>query len=435
MKGGENMLRHELEKTFVNSMVLVAVVMLATGTHAATREKILYTLKASQGIAPAASLIIGADGTLYGTASAGGAHSCGTVFALSPGSDGWSESTIYDFACGSSDGKGPQSALTFDGTGNLYGTTVDGGSQNCGIVFELTPLSSGGWSETVLHSFGSENHGIEDGCHPYSSLLFDRAGALYGTTSAGGGGFNGGSCVHGCGTVFRLAPKKAGPWIETVIHRFPGKNRDGENPFAGLVMDNSDNLYGTTSAGGAVFAGTVFRLTPHEKKWEEVVIHSFQGGRDGANPYAGLAFDEVGALYGTTLNGGSSGVGTVFRLAVGSNGRWKENVAHNFIANDVDGFFPIASVTFDASGVMYGITEFGGHRSRGQKGAGTVFKLTRSAGGRWGETVVFDFSDREYANQMQRNPIGALAFDGNGNLFGTAQPILSLGGVIFEVTP
>jgi uncharacterized repeat protein (TIGR03803 family) len=203
-------------------------------------------------------------------------------------------------------------------------------------------------------------------------------------------------------------------------------------------MDSAGNLYGTTFAGGAVFGGVVFRLAPSHGSWKENVLYSFQGGRDGANPYAALVFDHAGNLFGTTVYGGRADVGTVFKLAPASGGMWKETMLHAFTLVHRDGFFPFAAVIVNAAGDLYGTTAFGGVRQPGQKGAGTLFKLAAGSGGRWKEEIIFDFSFRQLANQApQRSPLGGLVSDANGNLFGTAQAQIgsSLGGVVFEVIP
>jgi uncharacterized repeat protein (TIGR03803 family) len=436
---GDDMQRRRIKSRKLVQSVLAtsaAVLTLVIASWAAGQEKVLYTLTAVEGEDPAASLIFDASGTLYGTAASGGLRRCGTVFALSPvGNGGWSESTLHDFGCGPSDGKSPESALVFDQSGNLYGSTASGGSNDCGVIFKLTRLSSGSWAESVVHDFGGI-HGREqvDGCHPYSSLVFDVSGNLYGTTTVGGGGITEGSCNDGCGTAFELSAAKGGGWTEHVIHRFHGRNSDGENPFSGLILDGMGNLYGATFAGGTVFGGTIFKLTLKNGNWNESVLYNFQGGHDGANPYACPVFDRTGILYGTTVNGGFSDVGTVFRLAPVSVSRWKESILHSFVIGSNDGFYPFGSVIVDTAGNLYGTTEFGGAHQQGQKGAGTVFKLTPSTGGYWKEKILFNFSHREQGKQLQRNPFGGLVTDLDDNLFGTAQPSGALGGVVFEAT-
>jgi len=216
-------------------------------------------------------LIFDQSGNLYGTTYVGGSGNChldvsphetyggcGTAFELSPnGSGGWTDTVLYNFlglfsTQGGNDGAYPSAGLTFDKTGNLYGTTVEGGiagcagNVGCGTVFELSPSGSGGWTETVLHRF----QGIaKDGAYPYSGLIFDQSGSLYGTAYYGGSGLYGWD-----GTVFELSPNGSGGWVDTTLYSFQAGN-DGSNPASGLVIDQSGSLYGTTVAGGGTGCG------------------------------------------------------------------------------------------------------------------------------------------------------------------------------------
>ena len=196
---------------------------------------------------------------------------------------------MYSFA-GGIDGVWPQAGLVLDATGNLYGTTVNGGASGSGTVFKITPAGV----ESVVYSFA----GGTDGAAPLAGLVLDASGNLYGTTSVGGA-----SCL---GTEFKITP--AG--VESVVHSFAG-GTDGAAPQAGLVLDATGNLYGTTANGGASGNGTVFKITP---AGGESVVHSFAGGTDGVWPQAGLVLDATGNLYGTTYQGGASNFGTVFRI-------------------------------------------------------------------------------------------------------------------------
>src|ERR1039458_6939697 len=182
---------------------------------------------------------------------------------------------------------------------------------NGGTVFELTPQAGGGWTETVIHSFGSGT----DGAGPWAGLIFDAAGNLYSTTK-GGGTYNG-------GTVFELTPQAGGGWTEQVLHSFQG-GADGAQPYAGLIFDAAGNLYGTTYFGGAYgYYGTVFDLTPAAGgTWTEKVLYNFSGFPDGINPVGGLIFDGTGNLYGTTYLGGTYGKGTLFELTPAGGGTW-----------------------------------------------------------------------------------------------------------------
>jgi uncharacterized repeat protein (TIGR03803 family) len=163
----------------------------------------------------------------------------GTVFKLAPGANGkWTETVLHSF--NGKDGNDPPSAVTFDSSGNLYGTTQAGGAHDFGTVFKLAPDVNGKWTETVLHFFKGR-----DGDVPSSSLVFDTAGCLYGTTEQGGD-LNSSTCLgYGCGTVFKLAPGANGSWTEQVLHRFHGWT-DGFYPTAGLIFDAAGNLYSTT---------------------------------------------------------------------------------------------------------------------------------------------------------------------------------------------
>jgi uncharacterized repeat protein (TIGR03803 family) len=197
--------------------------------------------------------------------------------------------------------------------------TRSGGQQ--GTVFKLTPPAKGqtAWTEAVLYNFCSPLD-CSDGLQPYSSLIADKQGALYGTTQSGGSFFG--------GTVFKLTPPAKGQaaWTETVLYSFR-IGSDGQEPSAGLIADKQGALYSTTMAGGSSGGGTVFKLTPPAKgqtAWAETVLYSFKGGSDGQEPSAGLIADNQGALYGTTIGGGitcnpsspRSGCGTVFKLTL-----------------------------------------------------------------------------------------------------------------------
>lgn len=194
--------------------------------------------------------MVDAHGNLYGTTKQGGSLGLGTVFELSPGSGGsWVESVLFNF--GGTLGAFPVAGLIFDASGNLYGTTTSGGTSGVGIVFELSPQSNGGWTETVLFNFD----GI-DGSAPSGNVTFFGSPAnLYGTTSSGG--------ASNAGTVFELTPPmQGGTWIETDMHDFNPSSGDGSAPQAGVIFDASGNLYTTTTAGGTYNSGTIVEVIP-----------------------------------------------------------------------------------------------------------------------------------------------------------------------------
>jgi uncharacterized repeat protein (TIGR03803 family) len=308
---------------------------------------VLYCFQYNNG-SPMSDLVRDAAGNLYTTTTAWVGEGPGAVFMVSGKGKG---KQLY-FFCKSggkcTDGAIPYGGLVRDAVGNLYGTNSYGGSgcYDCGTVFKLDKAGK----ETVLYSF----KGGKDGANPYASLVLDAKGNLYGTTYNGGGASN-------LGTVFMV--DKTGK--ETVLHRFIGTGGDAANPWAGLVRDQAGNLYGATVGGGAFGNGAVFKVN---KTGKETVLYSFTGtGGDGANPYATLVRDAKDNLYGTTFAGGASGLGTVFML----DKTGKETVLHTFSGGRRDGAGPYGALVRDAKGNLYGTAFDGGtHRY------GVVFKLT-----------------------------------------------------------
>jgi uncharacterized repeat protein (TIGR03803 family) len=270
---------------------------------------LLHTFRChgGEGRDPVSGVVADASGNLYGVTADGpgtdchGNYGCGSVFKLAPNG---TFTTLYAFT-GGADGGTPYASLVLDDAGNLYGTTQVGGNMDCGItlgcgtVFKVAPDGT----ETVLHAFGG---GTSDGAAPMGRLLRDDAGALIGTTTAGGGALNNG---YGWGVVFKLA----GNGTETILHAFSGA--DGQQPFAGVTADGSGNLYGTTWTGGDFGYGTVFKLTPDGT---ETVLHSFNERRayGGGTPLAPLVLGADGKLYGTVTGSqlAKFGYGAVFRI-------------------------------------------------------------------------------------------------------------------------
>jgi uncharacterized repeat protein (TIGR03803 family) len=332
-------------------------------------ETVLYSFQGGDdGAYPNGGLVPDASGDLYGTTGGAGAHGSGTAFELSPGTDGWMETTIFSFCpkigkSGCKDGGGTQAGLARDATGDLYGTKRGGGGYG-GAVFELAP-SSGSWEETMLHTFGVKKG---DGDGPFASLILDSAGNLYGTTFGGGNQCGSSSC----GTVYELMPDSGGKWKETVLHRFDNHGKDGITPGAGaLLMDGSGNLYGTT-AGGGCCAGVVYKLTPEgEGRWKETILYEFQVGGSGYEPNAGVVMDKAGNLYGTTDEGGGpNGCGVIYKLAPAGKYKWKYSVLHTF-GKGHDGCEPEGNLVLDQKDNLYGGTVLGGAH-----GYGMVFELT-----------------------------------------------------------
>ncbi len=336
-------------------------------------EKVLYNFGSASGdgVQPVASLIFDSKGNLYGTTTKGGANNgSGMVFELSPGSGGtWTEKVLYSFGATSTDGVEPgYGSLIFDSNGNLYGTTIKGGTNGDGTAFELVAGSGGTWTEKILYNFGATT---ADAISPYAGVVFDAAGNLYSTSYSGG--------AYGYGTVFELKPGANGIWTDTLLHSFNLDHVDGTNPTGGVLFDAQGNLYGTTKWGGhfanGIGFGTVFELSPTGGTWTEQVLYSFTGSTtngDGQNPIFGLTFDAAGNLYGTTEAGGVPQVGTVFELTR-AGGVWTEKLVYTFSNNTTDGRNPVGGVVFDAAGNLYGTTTAGGVNSFQQYGV--VFEI------------------------------------------------------------
>lgn len=383
------------------------------------------------GAAPFGDLLVDATGSLYGTTAGGGAptsncpYGCGTVFKLSrDGAGGWIETVLHSFGEGT-DGMFPFSDLMMDASGALYGTTTGGGAnrfgnyecrEGCGTVYMIAPDGAGGWTETVIYNFA----GGADGAVPYGGLIADAAGALYGTTHYGG---NFEACPgYGCGTVFKLTPG-AGGWTKSILHTFSG-GADGADPRSGLIFDETGALYGTTIVGGSSATcsgcGTVFKLAPDGLGgWTKTTLHHF-GGADGTYPNAGLIADAAGALYGTTEHTDVYGAGAIYRLSPGGGGGWTFSVLHTF-SGGADGAFPLSRLAIDAAGVLYGTTYGGGTfevcgtPGYDDYGCGTVFKLTPDGSGGWTHSIVHAFTGEADGN----NPRAGLIADASGMLYGT----------------
>jgi uncharacterized repeat protein (TIGR03803 family) len=405
-------------------LAALAVSVFAGSTQAgAQTETILHAFAGTDGISPVLSLIFDSSGNLYGVTSLGGSSNYGSVFELTPKGGSWTEKTLYSFPGGTS-GAQPDGGLVFDSAGNLYGSTKLGGTNGTGTVYELSKSSSGTWTEKVLHNFG----GSKDGQYPIASLIIDSNGNLYGTTESGGAYGNGQQ--NSGGTSFELSPQTGGTWKETVLHSF-GSGKDGLIPRSSLVRDKDGNLYGTTTLGGANGEGSVFELSAQSGGgWKESILYSFNpsNSSDGFLPVAGLTIDSSGNLYGTTEWGGPvNGGGTVFELSRQTNGTWQETQLYSFnwLSGDRT---PFSGVIFDSAGNLYG-ANIG---RADYKAYGTVFKLTPQTGTSWIETELYNFDNTHGAIPG----IGFLTIDKSGNLYGATQAGgANDDGIVFEIKP
>jgi uncharacterized repeat protein (TIGR03803 family) len=323
--------------------------------------EIIYSFTGgADGGQPHGRLTLDSKGNLYGTTYYGGTvnlncpKGCGTVFELSPSGSAWTFVLLHSFS--GSDGSAPETGLTPDRAGNLYGTTSQGNNGGANTVFELSP-SGGGWTFSNLYTF--PNSGSE-GLSPFSDLAIDGKGNLYGATQQGGS-FRPG--CYGCGTVFKLSPSN-GSWKFSLLHTFQGYlYKDGAHPWGSLFLDGAGNLYGTTFEGGATCdCGTVFKLSQSAGKWKEQVLHRFTGPPGHYGPLGGVTMDKAGNLFSTTISS------AVFRLAPQPKGGWK--YTFYTLTSDI-GIQPYAGVIADALGNLYGTTTIGGISSDG-----TVFELS-----------------------------------------------------------
>jgi len=374
---------------------LLALVFTSASAAPAQTFSLVYQFRSGTGgINPYAGVVRDATGNLFGTTYNDGAFASGTVFTINPAGK---EKVLHSFNQTQGDGAFPwYGTLARDASGNLYGTTYLGGTASqlcCGTVFKVT--ASG--KEAVLYTFT----GIGGDGFPQSGVVRDSSGNLYGMTPNGG--------TSNAGTVFKLDPTGK----KTVLHSFTGSN-DGGFPVAGLVLDATGNLYGTTQ-GGSSIAGTVFKLDSNGKM---TVLYTFTGSNDGGTPKAGVIRDAHGNLYGTTNLGGTDGVGTVFKVTA----QGQETVLHNFTGGS-DGWLPFGGgLVRDSAGNLYGTTPQGGSND-----FGVVFKIDTKGN----ETILHTFSGSD-----GKIPYGTLILDKAGNLYGTTyQGGAYGGGVVFKIAP
>jgi Domain of unknown function (DUF4214) len=331
-------------------------------------ENVIYSFfvgsDTSDGAKPEGGLIADGNGDLFGVTQDGGTHVLGTVFELIKSGNSYTETVLYSFAGGASDGANPYGTLIIDSNGNLFGTTDHGGGSDVGTVFEMVKNGTGYNAPTILHAFA----GGSDGAFLQFGVIADSNGDLFGTTNQGGS-------ASSNGTVFELVKGVSG-YTKTTLYSFAGATSDGGSPYGTLIMDASGNLFGATHGGGTNNVGTVYELAKSGSSYTETVLYSFAGGNtDGGFPDAGVVADGNGNLFGTTsLHGPDiNGAGMVFEL-VKSGSSYTENVLHFFAGGTSDGNEPASDLIMDADGNIFGTTIVGG-----TGGFGTVFEVSGAA--------------------------------------------------------
>jgi uncharacterized repeat protein (TIGR03803 family) len=418
-----------LQRAFLitaSTSLIVALTLWSGGMPAsAATERILWSFTGSpDGAFPQAGLTIGAGGSFLGTTEYGGAtgtlcpNGCGSVFEISLNRNGaGSESVLHSFD-NQWLGAFPNCELILDRAGDIFGTTPTGRLE--GDVFELKRASA--WQYLVVHSF----LGV-DGVSPWAGLVSDAKGGLYGVTAGGGRALQ--------GVAFEVPPI---PGIQSarILHTFAGA--DGDGPYTPMIFDPAGNLFGSTNYGGNQSCGggcgVVFELTLGKFGWTETVIHRFSGN-DGAAPGM-LVRDRRGDIFGSTVGGGTArgcvpGCGTIFELTQTAPGMWNHAVIHAFTGSD--GFAPRGNLVLDASGNLYGTSSNGGGPGQcsQQGGCGVAFELSPSAGGQWKYQKLHAFgsgTDGQFPNGVIRDP--------QGNLYGTTLGggIANV-GTVFEISP
>jgi uncharacterized repeat protein (TIGR03803 family) len=400
-------------------LAVLCSLMIAERSAHAQSMNVLYNFpekSIDDGAGPIAGLTADAAGNLYTTTYLGGQYSHGSVVELSPDAGGWNATTLYNFTGGADGSRPAYGPLIFDNSGNLYGVTNLGGAYGYGTVYELSPSAGGSWSETVLYSFPNDPYNS----YPTNGLIVDSAGNLYGTL------YDWLDSKAQVGAVFELSPSN-GNWTENVIYTFhPGND-------AGLTMDAAGDIFGIGAINGQ---SDVFELTPNgQGGFEKHVIYVFPQTPDNENIDGTLVLDQSGNLYGTT--GGdlsSADGGTVYKLSLSAERKlWTYSVIYAFqtcahCQNGYGGYEPVAGVTLDPFGNIYGTTTWGG-----AYGGGVVFMLVPSEGEipPYREDVLVFFNGTNGSS-----PYGQLIRDSTGNLYGTTAQGGTMGaGNAFEVTP
>jgi uncharacterized repeat protein (TIGR03803 family) len=395
---------------------LAAWSVASTGAASAQVLTTLTNFNNANGQSPYGGLIIDANGDLFGTTLAGGTSNTGTVFEVANSASGYSSTpTSLVNLVGYINGEEPLGGLIADANGDLFGTTYAGGAFDGGTVFEIVKTTSG-YSSTPITLVNFNGNGAI-GPYPHGDLIADANGDLFGTTIYGG--------TYGDGMVFEVVKTTSG-YASTPTTLVSFNSTNGANPHCGLMADANGDLFGTTQNGGASGDGTVFEIVKTTSGYAStpttLVNLTYSSG---ANPYAGLIADANGDLFGTTFDAGAFGAGTVFEIVKTTSGYASTpTVLVNF--NVTDGQGPQSPLIADAIGDFFGTTEYGG-----ASGDGTVFKIVKTTSG-YASTPITLVS---FNGTNGEGPRGVLLADANGDLFGTTEyGGLYSDGTLFELT-
>lgn len=380
----------------------------AAGQKAAGKERVVYSFTGyTDGGNAATQLVLDSSGNAYGTTVIGGTYQCGTIFEATPqATPPWPEKTLYSFTC-YGDGKYPHGGVTFDAQGNLDGTTTAGGTgycsgDGCGVVFQYASAR-----ERVLHAFTGE----ADGFGPGSPVAIDAKGNVFGTAPDGG--------ADGLGTIFEIM--KWGK--EKTLHAFTGGSDGSTGSLGAPLLDASGNIYGVTETGGTSGNGIVYEVSPRGAKSKFTTLYTFHGAPDAGSPYGGLIEDTIGNLYGTSYYGGAHGQGAVFEL-MPKGTMYAERVLYSFKGGN-DGSQSTSTLAFGKNGMLYGTTSAGG----GSCDCGAIFSLDPKTGK---EKALHGFGgagDGEY-------PYYGVTREAGGKFVGTTVAGGANGqGTLFEFTP
>ena len=417
------MTQRKLALAIAGRVLAAALVLFAlpSSAWAGPEFKVLHTfIGGSDAWFPNGPLTLDSAGNLYGTSLYGGSttacggYGCGTVFQLALKSGHWGESVLYNFADFTSYA-GAYGPLVLDSSGNIYGIGTfayyNDGEYYGGELFQVLD-NAGAYTGSALHNFVGGN---DDGAQPNPGLVRDSAGNLYGSTQVGGD-------LNNNGVVFQFSHDGDGNWTETLIYEF-GQGKSS-CPVGAMAIDKAGNLYGTTACGGAYGVGSVYRLSLAEGVWTIESLYDFTPDVMCYSPEpGGLAMDAAGNLYVSTQYDGSYGVGMIFKLTP-TVGYWKFSLIHSFTGS-TDGGYPTGGLVIDSSGSIYGTTYTGGLFQYG-----TVYKFAHGAKGGWTETVLHNFAGTSDGYNAQ-----GVILDSSDNVYGVAEyGGADLDGVAYEIT-